>query len=83
MDAMPAKASKRPRKPKIEDVNEIAYRLVHVITGEDPPPGKNPLGVAFGLLGASKGGKARAVKLSKARRKAIARKAAAARWKRK
>ena len=83
MQNMPARATKRTRKPKAEDVNEIAFRLVHAITGEDPPPGKNPLGVAFGLLGASKGGKARAAKLSKAKRKAIARKAAAARWRRK
>jgi hypothetical protein len=78
---MPAKASKRRRKPPEEDVNEIAFRLVHAITGEDPAPGKNPLGVAFGRLGASKGGKARAAKLSKKRRSAIAKKAARARWK--
>jgi len=78
--AMPAKASKRRRKPPEEDVNEIAYRLVHAITGEAPPPGKNPLGVAFGRLGASKGGKARAAKLSAKQRKAIARNAARARW---
>jgi hypothetical protein len=77
---MPAKASKRPRKPKDEDVNEIAYRLVNAITGEDPPPGKNPIAVAFGRLGASKGGQARAAKLSPKKRKAIARKAAQARW---
>jgi hypothetical protein len=82
---MPAKASKpaRRKKPPEEDVNEIAFRLVHAITGEDPPPGKNPLAVAFGRLGASKGGKARAAKLSAKKRKAIAKKAAAARWKRK
>jgi hypothetical protein len=77
---MPAKASKRRRKPKEEDVNEIAYRLVRAITGEEPPAGKNPLGVAFGLLGASKGGKARAAKLTAKKRKAIAKRAAAARW---
>jgi hypothetical protein len=77
---MPARASKRTRKPTDEDVNEIAYRLVHAITGEDPPPGKNPLAVAFGMLGASKGGKARAAKLSAKKRAAIARKAAVARW---
>lgn len=80
MRRMPAKASKRGKKPKDEDVNEIAYRLVHAITGEDPPPGKNPLAVAFGRLGASKGGKARAAKLSAKRKKAIAKKAALARW---
>ncbi len=43
--------------------------------------GKNPIAVAFGLLGASKGGKARAKKLSARRRSQIARRAALARWK--
>jgi hypothetical protein len=41
---------------------------------------KNPIGVAFGKLGASKGGKARAAKLTAEKRSAIARKAAQARW---
>lgn len=41
---------------------------------------KNPAAVALGKLGASKGGIARAKKLSPARRKEIARKAIAARW---
>jgi hypothetical protein len=40
---------------------------------------KNPIGVAFGMLGASKGGKARAKKLSPERRREIAKQAAAAR----
>jgi hypothetical protein len=35
-------------------------------------PEKNPIGVAFGMLGAAKGGKARAAKLSPERRSAIA-----------
>jgi hypothetical protein len=41
---------------------------------------KNPIAVAFGKLGAAKGGRARADKLSATRRAAIARKAAKARW---
>lgn len=77
---MPAKASKRQRKPSEEDVNQIAHRLVNALTGEDTPPGKNPIAVAFGRLGASKGGKARAAKLSATKRARIARKAARARW---
>ncbi|MBI3218021.1 MAG: RNA-binding protein [Bacteroidetes bacterium] len=44
---------------------------------------KNPAAVALGRLGGLKGGKARAVKLSSLRRKAIARKAAKSRWKNK
>lgn len=41
---------------------------------------KNPAAVALGRLGGLKGGKARAEALSPARRKAIAKKAAAKRW---
>ena len=41
---------------------------------------KSPAAVALGKLGASKGGKARAKKLSKERQVEIARKAANARW---
>jgi hypothetical protein len=43
-------------------------------------PGKNPAAVALGRMGGLKGGKARAAKLSPAKRKAIAKKAAKARW---
>lgn len=50
---------------------------------EPPPdPNKNPAAVTLGRLGGLKGGKARAASLSPAKRKAIAKKAAAARWKR-
>ena len=42
---------------------------------------KNPIAVAFGKLGASKGGKARAAKLSARERSRIARMAVQARWK--
>jgi len=42
---------------------------------------KNPIAVAFGKLGASKGGKARAKKLSPRERSRIAKLAAQARWK--
>jgi hypothetical protein len=41
---------------------------------------KNPAAVALGKLGASKGGKARAAKLTKAQRSEAAQKAANARW---
>jgi hypothetical protein len=47
---------------------------------EDPSAGKNPAAVALGKLGGAKGGRARADKLSPARRKAIAKKAARTRW---
>ncbi len=41
---------------------------------------KNPAAVALGRLGASKGGKARAKKLTPEQRSQLARKAAKARW---
>jgi hypothetical protein len=44
---------------------------------------KNPAAVILGRLGGLKGGKARAAKLSPERRSEIARKAAAARWRKK
>ena len=47
---------------------------------EPSPKKKNPIGVAFGKLGAAKGGQARAAKLSPERRRAIAQKAAQSRW---
>lgn len=70
---------KRPR-----DTNQLAKFIVDVTTGQvelpDPDAGKNPAALALSKLGASKGGKARAEKLSAATRKAIAKKAAKARW---
>ena len=80
---MPTRASKkRPR-----DVNQLAKMIVDISTGEvadeapKPEREKNPAAVALGRLGASKGGQARAAKLSARKRKEIARKAANARWK--
>lgn len=74
-----------PRRPK--DTNQRAKLLVDIITGnkidEDPVKGKNPAAVALGRLGGLKGGKARAKKLSAAKRKAIAKKAAKKRWEKK
>ena len=75
--------SKKPRRPR--DSNQLAKLIVDAATGttllpEELEDGKNPAAVALGKLGGLKGGKARARKLSKARRKEIAAKAAAARW---
>jgi hypothetical protein len=74
-----------PRKHrKNEDVNEAAFRVVREATEKhDPERPKNPAAVALGRLGASKGGKARAAKLSAKKRAQIARQAAMARWSRK
>lgn len=79
---MPTRASnKRPK-----DANQLAKMIVDMSTGEIPKEGppfereKNAAAVALGKLGASKGGKARAAKLSAKKRKEIATKAAQTRW---
>ena len=80
---MPDRSSKRPR-----DVNALAYHLAREAVGDEPtvePPEqereKNPAAVELGRRGGLKGGKARAEKLSTKKRSEIAKKAAAARWK--
>jgi hypothetical protein len=75
------------------DVAQNALRVVEEAIGaplaQEPkkpiqfpakPKKKNPAAVALGKLGGIKGGKARAEKLSEAERKAIAQRAAKARW---
>lgn len=76
------------RSSKDRDFAVTALRVVERAIGEhmdgtpleDPDAGKNPAAVALGKLGGAKGGKARAAKLSPAKRKAIAKKAAEKRW---
>ena len=87
---MPSRASKPPHplKPpkRPRDINSLAFQIVAEATGTAAPPKperpKNPAAVALGQLGASKGGKARAAKLTPEERSEVAKKAAAARWKR-
>ena len=77
------------RLVKDRDFAVNALRVVEQAIGEhmngtpleDPNAGKNAAAVALGKLGGAKGGRSRAAKLSPAKRKAIAKKAAAARWK--
>jgi len=83
---MPNRSSKK-KMPR--DVNQLAKSVVDLVTSVQTPAepvaeggGKNPAAVALGRLGGLKGGKARARKLSKAKRIEIATKAAASRWKR-
>ena len=81
--SMPSRASKRKRP---RDTNQLAWQIVQEATGQaepepEEPDTRNPAAVALSKLGSSKGGKARAKKLSAARRKEIAEKAAKARWK--
>jgi hypothetical protein len=68
------------------DINRRAKSIVDMATGDqDTAPladqEKNPAAVALGRLGGLKGGKARAESLTAKKRKEIAKKAAAARWK--
>lgn len=73
------KRSSMPRDP-----NQLAKLIADMATGEaepEPTPTKNPAAVALGKLGGAKGGAARAAKLTPEQRSAIAKRAAAARWK--
>ena len=65
-----------PKKSK--DENQIAHSIIQQLTAD----GKNAAAVALGHLGGLKGGKARAEKLSKKRRREIAKNAADKRWSR-
>jgi hypothetical protein len=92
---MPSRSSK-PKKvtvtrsgtPKDHDFATVARRVVEQAIGEtldgqplpDKDAGKNPAAVALGKLGGAKGGRARAEALTPAKRKAIAQRAARARW---
>ena len=72
----------KPKRPR--DPNQLAKLIVDIATGQvkDTPveDTRNPAAVALGRLGGLVGGKARAEALSPKRRKAIAKKAALARW---
>lgn len=78
-----------PKGPKGErrlaDVVGNAVLVMRIATGqvEDRKEEKNQHAVELGKLGGRKGGRARAKKLSRKRRRAIASKAANARWKNK
>ena len=72
-----------PTKRPPRDVNELARYVLDVTTGaaeKIEPPEKNIHAVNLARLGASKGGHARAKKLSTRKRKQIAKKAANVRW---
>jgi len=89
---MPKRSSKKPAEP---DINQLAVRIVSEATSdaekpaqkpEEPPaidPAVSAAAAALGRRGGLKGGPARAAALSPTKRRAIARKAAAARWEKK
>ena len=72
------------RSSMSRDVNQLAHVIGLMAKGEASENGagsvKNPAAVALGRLGGRKGGPARAKALSAAKRKAIAKRAARARW---
>lgn len=81
---------KGTRKPKSEDVNQIAARLVRESTEKDQELAALSLdqikeaaraySIALGRIGGLKGGKARAAKMTPKQRSESASKAALARW---
>jgi hypothetical protein len=81
---------KGKRSSPKRDFMEVARSVVEHAIGEqmdgnplpEPEPDtRNPHAVALGSMGGKKGGNARAAKLSKTKRKQIAKRAASARWK--
>jgi hypothetical protein len=80
---MPTRSSKQTRPPR-SDVSQLAKRILDEAIGEAPktdaPPPKNQAAVELGRLGGKKGGAARSAALSDEQKKAIALKAARARW---
>ena len=73
----------RSSKHQETDPNRLAFLAVQkVIEAGGEQPAKDPLAVELGRRGGLKGGRARSESLSPAKRKAIARKAANARWRR-
>jgi len=75
--------AKRPARPR--DPNQLAKLILDMTTGElpndSPRSGQEPAETGWQRKGGKKGGKARARKLSPAKRAQIAKRAAVARWK--
>lgn len=84
---MHTRPSKKPKRPR--DLNQLAYQIVQEATGQTEPQPEEEVdpiraaASALGRLGGRKGGLARAKKLTPAKRREIAKVAAAARWKKK
>lgn len=79
-------ADSKPNRPR--DPNQLAKLIADIATGNATDPtttedGRDLAAVLLGRRGGLKGGRARANALSPERRREIAQKAAAARWKQK
>ena len=72
------------RSSKQKDTQQLARSVLDAVVPDADQkadkPAKNPAAVALGRLGGLKGGMARAAKLSAAKRKQIAKRAAQTRW---
>jgi hypothetical protein len=78
---MPKRSSiKKPPKDHQQIARNVLDAIAPDAESKAAKAAKNPAAVALGRLGGLKGCKARAAKLSPAKRKAIAKKAAAKRW---
>jgi hypothetical protein len=81
--------TKHPKRPR--DINQLAKAIVDQATAEptpevqatpEPPrPEKDPAAVSLGRRGGLKGGRARAESMTPEQRSEVAKKGAAARWK--
>ena len=71
--------AEKPKEKRPADVIGNAVRVMQIATGEIEEEEKDPAAIERG----KKGGKARASKLSPRKRRQIAKKAAAARWRKK
>jgi hypothetical protein len=75
---------KRSSKKRSDDQQSVTgARQQAPLPADLTQDGKNPAAVALGRLGGAKGGKARAAALTPEQRREIAKKAAAARWRKK
>jgi hypothetical protein len=82
---MAKKKTKTTRRARVAgpDPNQAAHEMFGKIIEKSeakPDAKKNAAAVALGRLGGLKGGKARAARLTKSQRSAIAKKAAESRW---
>ena len=64
-----------------KDLNQLAYSIVRQATGEEPKLPEESVKARSGRAGGKKGGAVRAATLTPEQRVDIAKKAAAARWK--
>ena len=75
--------AKTRKRREHADPNLSAFAVLQQVIQETEGTQKDPIAVMLGRRGGLKGGRARAAKLTPARRRQIAKKAAAARWKEK